>query len=116
VGGHKLNFIEYQEKAARTDKPHKNKLDGLRNATMGMVGEAAETLEHMKKVLDQGHSLSELKLLEEAGDCLWYIAKLARLLGYNLEELAIMNITKLELRYPNGFDAKKSINRSYEDE
>lgn len=104
----KLN--DYQIMAERTDQPT-DKLNGLRNAVMGMVGESAETLEHMKKVLDQGHDLDEDKLIEEAGDALWYIAKLARYCGVSLEELAQRNIDKLRRRYPDGFDEERSINR-----
>jgi NTP pyrophosphatase (non-canonical NTP hydrolase) len=88
-----------------------DKLNALRNATMGMVGEAAETLEHMKKVLDQGHELNTEKLIEESGDTLWYIAKLARVCGITLEELAQRNVDKLKKRYPEGFDVNMSINR-----
>lgn len=105
-----MTLNEYQKLAARTDTPS-DKINGLRNAAMGMVGEAAETLEHMKKVLDQGHELDEAKLIEEAGDTLWYIAKLARICGITLEELAWQNIEKLKKRYPEGFDANLSINR-----
>lgn len=105
-----MTLNEYQKLAARTDTPS-DKINGLRNAAMGMVGEAAETLEHMKKVLDQGHKLDEDKLIEEAGDTLWYIAKLARICGITLEELAWQNIEKLRKRYPEGFDANLSINR-----
>lgn len=106
----KMTLDEYQLLAARTDTPM-DKLNALRNATMGMVGEAAETLEHMKKVLDQGHELDVDKLIEEGGDTLWYVAKLARACGITLEELAQRNIDKLRRRYPEGFDANMSINR-----
>ena len=105
-----LTLNEYMVLAERTDKPT-DQLNGLRNASMGMVGESAETLEHMKKVLDQGHKINEDKLIEEAGDTLWYIAKLARYCNVTLEELAIRNINKLRKRYPQGFDSEKSVNR-----
>lgn len=105
-----MSFIEYQALAARTDKPM-SIMEGLTNAVMGMVGEAGETQEHIKKVLYQGHTLNYDKLIEEAGDCLWYIAKLARLMGISLEEIAVKNILKLKKRYPEGFDTEKSVNR-----
>lgn len=106
-----MNLNEYQKEAARTDNLAVGYYDGLRNASMGMVGEAAETLEHLKKVFDQGHKLNPDKLIEEAGDCLWYIAKMARVLGVDLEEVAKRNIDKLLKRYPNGFSTEASINR-----
>lgn len=91
-----LNFNEYQKFAERTDNMNMPMNDLYLNACMGMVGESAETLEHMKKYLFQGHELNRDKLIEEAGDTLWYIAKLARVCGITLEELAERNIEKLE--------------------
>lgn len=38
-------------------------------------------------------------------------ARLAWLIGYSLEEVAAMNIRKLEKRYPHGFDAGISMGR-----
>lgn len=108
-----MNFNEYQKLAERTDNAQGKTINDLYlNACMGMVGESAETLEHMKKYLFQGHELNRDKLIEEAGDTLWYIAKLARVCGITLEELAKRNIEKLEKRYPEKkFKAERSINR-----
>ena len=106
-----MTFSEYVELAARTDREHKDRIDGIRNAAMGMVGEAAETLEHVKKVLDQGHELNIDKLVEEAGDTLWYIAKMSRYCGVPLEYIAAMNIKKLRGSYPDGFSRERSVGR-----
>jgi len=106
-----LDINEYQRLAARTDTPMET-IDGILNAVMGMVGESAETMEHMKKVVFQGHKLDVDKLIEEAGDTLWYIAKLARVCGITLEELAVRNIEKLKKRYPDGFKVENSVNRA----
>lgn len=105
-----MELNEYMELAARTDIP-KTQIDGLRDAAMGMVGEAAEALDHMKKVLEQGHDLDFEKLIEETGDNLWYIAKMARYCGVTLEDVARQNIEKLRKRYPEGFSVESSVNR-----
>jgi NTP pyrophosphatase (non-canonical NTP hydrolase) len=105
-----MTLNEYMGLASRTDQPMEES-EGLTNAVMGMVGEAAETMEHMKKVLYQGHELDKEHLKEEAGDCLWYIAKLARYCGCTLEDIGQGNIDKLIRRYPDGFSADCSINR-----
>lgn len=42
---------------------------------------------------------------------MWYIANLAKLSGFTLEEIATMNVTKLMQRYPEGFSTQASINR-----
>ena len=39
------------------------------------------------------------------------LAQLAYAAGYRMEEIAQMNIEKLEKRYPQGFDARKSAER-----
>lgn len=107
-----MDFKEYQEKASRTDNLSSNITSNILNACMGMVGESAETLEHMKKVIFQGHEFDPNKLIEEAGDVLWYIAKLARVMGYDFEDIARHNIEKLERRYPElSFKVERSINR-----
>lgn len=111
-----MDFKEYTDLAARTDAEPNTLVIGadyamLLNATMGLSGEAGECLEHMKKVLFQGHKLDKEKLKEEAGDALWYLAKLARYCDTTLEEIAAGNIEKLRKRYPLGFDSERSINR-----
>ena len=50
-------------------------------------------------------------LIYEGGDCLWYLAELATGLGISLDEMAARNNAKLRVRYPDGFDAERSINR-----
>lgn len=108
-----MRLNEYMRLAARTDsEAEKNDQKWcLLTATMGMVGESAEALDHMKKVVEQGHEVNQEMLIEEAGDTLWYIAKLARNCGITLEDLARRNIRKLQRRYPDGFSREKSIHR-----
>ena len=46
---------------------------------------------------------------------MWYLAILAKGAGYTLDEIAEMNKEKLRKRYPDGFEAGRSIHRSIED-
>lgn len=48
---------------------------------------------------------------EELGDILWYVTWLCTEFGFTLEEVARHNISKLQKRYPEGFDPERSINR-----
>ena len=50
-------------------------------------------------------------MIDELSDVLWYCAELATALCVDLDFVAEHNINKLKKRYPEGFDADKSINR-----
>lgn len=103
-----MTLNEYQALAQRTSN---DDADKLLNGCMGMCGEAGECIDIMKKHRMQGHALAADKLAEEIGDVLWYVAEAAAGLGMSLEEIAMLNIAKLRARYPQGFDAERSINR-----
>lgn len=70
--------------------------------SLGLCGEAGEVAEKVKKVIrDNNGELTEEKRLEiakEIGDVLWYAATLSHDLGYDLEDIAMMNINKLRSR------------------
>lgn len=104
---------EYQEACLRTE-PTDAKISGttrIENGLMGLCGEAGEAMDILKKFLFQGHSLDKNHLAKELGDVAWYLAVSADALGYTLEDIFQMNIDKLKARYPDGFDAERSINR-----
>lgn len=98
----KLN--EYQ-KAALVTATFKEELKIIYPA-LGLNGEAGEVAEKVKKVLrDNDGNFSKDKCIEiakELGDCLWYVATLAHSIGYTLEEIADINIEKLQSRKSRG--------------
>ena len=51
------------------------------------------------------------KLIKEMGGIAWYLAEAAEALDVPLEEVFEKNIEKLKKRYPEGFDAERSIRR-----
>ena len=69
---------------------------------LGLVGEAGETADKIKKILrDKNGVISDVDRLEiakELGDTLWYLATVARYINMPLEEIAAMNISKLQSR------------------
>ena len=105
-----MTFNEYQTLAQRTANAD-IRVGKLINGMLGLFGESGECADLIKKHVFQGHNLDEAHLAEELGDVLWYIAETASGLGVNLETIAQNNIDKLKKRYPDGFDAQRSINR-----
>ena len=97
-----MNFSEYQERANETAiYPEEYKLT---YPTLGLAGEAGEVADKVKKIIRDGLSLAEEKesIAKELGDVLWYVAAVARDIGYSLEVIAEMNIEKLESRKERG--------------
>lgn len=106
-----MTINEYQKEALRTANLDLNNLQSLTNGLMGLCGESGEALDILKKHLFQGHDLDEAHVAKELGDVAWYLAISAAALNYSLEEIMQMNVDKLRARYPDGFDANKSLHR-----
>ena len=51
-------------------------------------------------------------MAKELGDIAWYLAVAADAIDYDLETIMQMNVDKLIKRYPDGFEADKSIHRN----
>ncbi|HPW39210.1 MAG TPA: nucleoside triphosphate pyrophosphohydrolase family protein, partial [bacterium] len=70
-----MNFNSYQQAAAQT-AVYPNLGNNFVYPTLGLVGEAGEVAEKIKKVLrdDNGQLSAEKKqeLMKELGDVLWY--------------------------------------------
>ena len=107
-----MTVNEYQKLAMVTLNPDLSKRDVLINGVMGLCGEAGEAIDLVKKHLAQGHELDREGLIKELGDVAWYLAETATALDVELEEVLLQNIEKLKRRYPEGFAAERSIQRS----
>ena len=83
----------------------------LLNGVLGLAGESGECDDMVKKHLFQGHPLDTEHLAKELGDVAWYLAIAAAGIGYDLDTIFQMNVDKLLARYPNGFEAERSLNR-----
>lgn len=108
-----MTINDYQRKAGRTVPVEisANADSALVNGALGLCGESGEVADIIKKHRFQGHDLNRTKVIEELGDVCWYIAMMATALGVSLEDVLEKNILKLIRRYPDGFDAERSINR-----
>ena len=96
-----MDFNEYQKKAQKT-AIYPGKGENLYYPTMGLTGEAGEVAEKVKKLLrDFNNKITDeykLEILKELGDVLWYVTDIAQELGSSLQDVAELNIKKLESR------------------
>lgn len=110
-----MEINEYQRLAMTTLNPALDKRDVLINSVMGLCGESGEAIDAVKKWLAQGHELDRARLAKELGDVAWYLAEAATALDIPLEDILRANLGKLKARYPEGFSARKSIERAEDD-
>ncbi len=103
-----MRLNDYQHEAASTAIYPKAK--GLEYTTLGLVGEAGELANKVKKIL-RGDSVDFFALRDELGDVLWYVAALATELGYPLEIVAKRNLEKLASRKERGVTKGEGDNR-----
>jgi len=100
-----MDFEEYQ-KISRKTAIYPDKDNNFVYVTLGLIGEAGEVAEKIKKVLrDNNGILDEERkqaLKKELGDVLWYLAQLSTELGLSLDDIACFNIEKLSLREQRG--------------
>ncbi|MBR3253618.1 nucleoside triphosphate pyrophosphohydrolase family protein [Candidatus Saccharibacteria bacterium] len=101
-----MNFDDYQKKTTKYDLAKATtdlKAVGFIEKVLGLVGEAGETADKIKKILrDKDGIISDEDkdlVVKELGDTLWYIAAISRYLDVPLSEVADGNINKLESRY-----------------
>lgn len=109
---------EYQEKAAKYDL---FRATGNYNTVafvtkiLGLVGEAGETADKVKKVLRDKEGIidehDKLEITKELGDVLWYVATVARYIRVPLEDVAKVNLEKLEDRYQRNIIHGEGDNR-----
>jgi len=100
-----MDFDNYQIEARKT-AIYPNKDKNFIYPTLGLVGESGEVAEKIKKVLrDKNGNLdddSKLALKKELGDVLWYLSNLCDELGFSLNDIAKVNLEKLNLRLSRG--------------
>lgn len=70
--------------------------------TLGLVGEAGEVAEKVKKKLRDGTAVSPHEIIKELGDVVFYCTALANAFGSSLAEVQHMNMQKLNSRKERG--------------
>lgn len=108
-----MDFDEYQKKSRRT-AIYPDLGDNYIYPVLGLVGEAGEVAEKIKKIIrDSEGKIDDKKkedIKKELGDVLWYLSQLSTELGLSLGEIADLNIDKLKRR-----DVKGTLHGSGDD-
>ena len=100
-----MTLKEYQEQSRVTALYPDNGKNFI-YPTLGLVGEAGEVAEKVKKILrDHAGVIDDeqrQKIAKELGDVLWYVAQLSTELSLSLEDVAAANLDKLRSRMERG--------------
>jgi len=96
-----MELNEYQKKASTT-RTDNTKGMGVLYTTLGLVGEAGEVAEKVKKMFRDDDSVltdeRKKSLGMELGDVLWYLSQVALDIDMELEDVAKLNLEKLSSR------------------
>lgn len=113
-----MKFSDYQ-KESRTTAQYENMGDNFVYPTLGLVGEAGEVAEKVKKMM-RNHSVnrpSEMneeqknEIKKELGDVMWYLTQLSTECGFQLGDVAQGNIDKLRDRQERDVIKSQGDNR-----
>ena len=104
-----MELNDYQVRANRTDQrplqPGQTQLEeemALAYPLMGMASEIGSLLTQYKKHVRDGeaHELFSRRIAEELGDVLWYVSNLAKKLDLDLDDIAQLNLERINERWP----------------
>ena len=109
-----MDFKTYQ-KQARLTAQYPNLGSNNIYPTLGLVGEAGEVAEKVKKVIRDKKGIfddeSKKGIKKELGDVLWYLSNLCTEFEFNLEDVALQNLEKLKKRVAKGKISGSGDNR-----
>lgn len=105
-----MDFDTYQQKAILTDifggKQQPISSPAFFAQLLGLVGETGEIAEKFKKIYRDKDSEftadDKTEMTKELGDVLWYLSVVCTYLDIPLQEVAEMNIVKLQSRLERG--------------
>lgn len=105
-----MKLYEYEEFVLSKLKPM-NHREQLVHCALGIVGEAGEVAELVKKQFAYNKDFAFSDMDEELGDVLFYLVAMAQHCGTNLDKIMQKNVAKLQQRYPQGYSDKDAIAR-----
>lgn len=86
------------------------------HAVIGDASESGEMIDALIPALYENKALDIVNIHEEAGDKLWYLAKLFKFTNTDFGEVMYKNIAKLQKRYPQKFTEQAAIERDLDEE
>jgi len=98
-----MHLNEFQQRASTTAiYPGQGALLGILYCSLGAAGEAGEIANTVKKIIRDDDKLLTLEatdaIIKEIGDCLWYLAMIAKEINISLDYIADANLKKLHSR------------------
>lgn len=114
-----MQFSDYSTTAISTDLYDKEgqafDSHALLEKVLGLVGESGEVADKVKKILRDQNGVATIEnkkeIAKELGDVLWYINAVGMYLGYELDEIAQMNLDKVVSRKERGVTRGSGDNR-----
>lgn len=85
---------DYQEDAMSFRLPSANEPYAL----LGLSGEVGELHSYFAKIIRDGGVMDMAHIKKELGDILWFVAAIAEDCGFGLDEIALVNLDKLNSR------------------
>lgn len=108
-----VNVNNFVELATRTESPNYFPQNHrIEHAIDGIVTEAGELQDALKKAKYYGKQLDITNLKEESGDVLWYLALLFDEIGTDFETEMNRVIAKLQTRFPDRFKQSDALARN----
>ncbi|MDR6175477.1 NTP pyrophosphatase (non-canonical NTP hydrolase) [Nocardioides zeae] len=96
-----MKFSDYQRSIRDTDQRPGQNLEDITVHLLGLAGEAGSVAGAYKKYIRDGaaDTTFKLRMREEIGDVLWYLAAITDHLELNLDEVAATNLEKTRGRW-----------------
>ncbi len=97
-----MKFKEYQDIIENfAVYPRDNELTAISYLALGLNGEAGEVADQVKKAIRNDGLINEErreKIIEELGDVLWYLTRIAIEFDVSMADIAASNVEKLQNR------------------
>ena len=103
---HKFDYSKWVEEKIITAGQER-----LIENTLGLVGEAGEVAEKIKKMIRDNSRFTQEDIVKELGDVVFYATALANYYGHSLNTMLAMNVQKLDSRQERGVIKGEGDNR-----